>query len=81
MTNPIIAKQGWTLFYTIGSVVTRPIAAGETVETSRGELMTITGGNPPHKPGSTGRVYVSEDGSSREYFPSVIGAKWIRDDA
>ncbi len=33
----------------------------------------------PHKPGSTGKVYVRENGqlSPWAYFPSVIGAEWI----
>ena len=34
----------------------------------------------PYKPSSTGRVYIrpfTQAGGGHEYFPSVIGAKWI----
>lgn len=77
----IIRKQGWTLHYTIGEVVCGPITEGEQVETSRGETFTITGGSPPHHSGSTGRVWVTDDtgNGTREYFPTVIGAKWVKD--
>lgn len=38
-------------------------------------LVTIT---KPHKPSSTGRVYVRfENGTHREFFPSVVGGVWI----
>jgi hypothetical protein len=40
---------------------------------------TIKGGRAPHKPSSTGRVWLEE--FSSEYFPGVIGAKWVRADA
>jgi len=39
----------------------------------RGEDFTITGATPPHKPSSTGRIYLS-DGSS--FYPSVCGLEW-----
>ena len=35
----------------------------------------LSGGTPPHKPSSTGRVYgawVSDPDFSREYFPQVL---------
>ena len=38
------------------------------------EVLQIT---PPHKPSSTGRVYIKYDnGSTAEYFPTVIDAEW-----
>jgi hypothetical protein len=54
------------------------IKTGMTRETFRGEKVIVTGAKPPHKPGSTGRVYVRciNELGSMEYFPSVIGAKW-----
>lgn len=78
MTKPI-TKRGWTLHYTIGDVVTGVVNEGDHVADFRGDGMIVKGGKPPHKPGSTGRVYVTPDGESREseYFPSVIGAKWV----
>lgn len=37
-------------------------------------------GAPPHKPSSTGRIWVIEAGrtSSTEYFPGVFNCKWVR---
>jgi hypothetical protein len=43
----------------------------------------VTGIEPPHHSGSTGRVYVAPDGvtpdanNTSSYFPSVIDAEWI----
>ena len=35
----------------------------------------------PHKPGSTGRIYVQPvdrcNGSERSFFPSVMGLEWV----
>jgi len=50
------------------------VGIGDTVQSFRGGFAVVRGGNPPHKPGSTGRV-VTCDG---EYFPSVYGLKWVR---
>lgn len=47
----------------------RPLKVGSRV---RG--MVVTGGSAPHKPDSSGRVYVKGD---REYFPGVVGAEWV----
>lgn len=47
----------------------------------RGDVMSghmITGGRAPQKPSSTGRVWVEGGG---EYFPIVVGAKWVRAEA
>jgi hypothetical protein len=33
-------------------------------------------GRPPHKPSSSGRIYVKESGSDREYFPGVFNCTW-----
>lgn len=41
---------------------------------------SITGFDKPHKPSSTGKVYVKEmvePGFSMQYYPSVIGAQWV----
>ena len=57
----------------------KPVDNGEVVTLSRGEIVTVTGGRPPHTPASTGRVYVrGESQVTMEYFPSVIDAKWVR---
>ena len=46
--------------------------------TCRGEAVTITGFQPPHKPESSGRVFVNfvSDGVPGHYYPSVIDARY-----
>lgn len=56
----------------------RVLLPGDTVTTFRGTLGTLTHSTPPHKPSSTGRVYVMLEGEahSQAFFPSVIGAEF-----
>ena len=52
---------------------------GMEVETGKGEKGELVHIDKPHKPSSTGRVYVKLYGQSswaREFFPSVIGGEW-----
>ena len=54
-----------------------PAHIGEVYITFRGEPVTLLHITPPHKPSSSGRVYVQyENGATGEYFPSVIGGVW-----
>ena len=56
----------------------KPVIVGDIVHL-HGKPYTVTGWAEPHKPASTGRVYIramSERGYFSEYFPSVIGAVW-----
>lgn len=52
---------------------------GDQVQTFRGEPCTLAMFTEPHKPSSTGRVYVRFPDSEgvASFFPSVIGAEWI----
>lgn len=53
------------------------VKVGDEVELRFG-LANIIDIVEPHKPSSTGRVYVEyKDGNRGGYFPSVIDAKWI----
>jgi len=74
--------KGWTLHYTIGDVVTVPVKVGDHVDLDGGTF-EVQGGEPPHKPSSTGRVHGlhREEGNTREYYPSVIGCKWVENAA
>lgn len=56
------------------------VSLGQIFYTFRGEEVELTGGRPPHKPSSTGRIYVEPfgGGPTSEYFPSVCNLKWIR---
>ncbi len=55
------------------------IKIGDRVQTGKGQFATLLSFTPPHKPASTGRVYIEEEenGWKHEYFPSIFGAKFI----
>ena len=54
------------------------VEIGDMAEIGRGETVKVIGIEKPHKPSSTGRVYVQFDNEvDSSYFPSVIGAHWI----
>lgn len=60
------------------------VKIGDIASTFRGEQVRVSDFTPPHKPSSTGRVYVQfldSDSDSpvftREFFPSVIEAEWV----
>ena len=79
-----INKQGFTLIYKDGR---GSVCAKDIVTSSTGERWVVEGGAPPHKPSSTGRVWVrvwvrlpSPRSLSREFFPSVFGMEWREDD-
>lgn len=51
---------------------------GDKLKTFRGEKVTLIGMTKPHKPSSTGRVFVwFTNGTTGEYYPSVVGATWV----
>ena len=55
------------------------LVIGQQVTTGRGEVYTLKGFRIPHKPASTGRVYVKKEGAqySDEFFPNVIDAEIV----
>lgn len=53
-----------------------PVKVGDTVSI-RGQRGTVTDINKPHKPSSTGRIYVKIGSLTHEFFPGVIGATWV----
>ena len=75
-----INKQGFTLIYQDGRGA---VCAKELVTSSTGDKWVVEGGVPPHKPSSTGRVWVrllDDPTWNREFFPSVFGMEWRLDD-
>ena len=55
----------------------QPVYVGDVVDIESVDAKAVvSGGRAPYRPGSTGRVKIGPD--ALEYFPSVIGAKWIR---
>tara|TARA_R110000822_G_scaffold92140_10_gene212127 strand:+ start:1394 stop:1600 length:207 start_codon:yes stop_codon:yes gene_type:complete len=56
------------------------VKTGDVAHTFRGEPVVVTGWQHPRHEGSTGKVYcASMDGRGwqMEWYPSVIGAKWV----
>jgi hypothetical protein len=52
----------------------KPVRSGQTVTDFRGDESVITGGRPPHKPGTCGFVWI---GDKTEVYASVFGLKWL----
>ena len=64
----------------VDSKTKAPIALGAKMDIGRDgkkEMVKVVGGSAPHKPESTGRVYVKGKWEA-QYFPSVINAQWRR---
>lgn len=76
----IISKRKKVLVFT-GSHL--PIHYGEVASTFlNGKTVTVIGGEPPKHAASTGRVVLRESGNQapHEYYPAVIGAKWVSEE-
>jgi hypothetical protein len=58
----------------------REAQLGQYYPTFRGDMYLLVGAREPHKPSSTGRVYVkvSQDATTTEFFPGVFGMKWAQ---
>ena len=65
-----MTKNQWTLVH---SGTDTPANLGEIITSFRGVETKLLGGSPPHKPGSTGKVWVE----NAEYYPSVFGLEWV----
>jgi hypothetical protein len=50
----------------------QPVAVNEVLEDSRGNYYRVTGGQAPHKPSSSGKIYT--DGGN--YYPDVFDCQW-----
>ena len=53
------------------------VQLGDEVTLSDGTIAKVHYFRPPHKPSSSGKVTVALDGTTQEYYVSVIGAEWI----
>tara|TARA_R110001632_G_scaffold26343_1_gene71274 strand:- start:1654 stop:1884 length:231 start_codon:yes stop_codon:yes gene_type:complete len=70
-----ISKKGWILV----NANNERVVEKELVTTKDGENWIVEGGVPPHKPSSTGRVWVSllsNPKHNRDFFPTVFNLKW-----
>lgn len=50
----------------------QPVRPGEILEDFRGNHARVTGGQAPHKPSSTGKIYTD----AGQYYPSVFDCQW-----
>lgn len=65
----------YTLAYEFDSV---PAKLDTALAASDGAEFMLVGGRAPHKPGSTGRVWVTNaDLATLEFYPGVFGLKWV----
>lgn len=72
-----IIKQGWKLVH---SGTGEAVVEKELVHDRDNEVWVVEGGTPPHKPSSTGRVWVrllDNAKWNREFFPTVFNMKWV----
>ncbi len=53
------------------------INEGTACSDFRGDVEEIVGGRAPHKPSSTGHVHTASGG---DYYASVFGLKWVREE-
>tara|TARA_R110000751_G_scaffold19563_1_gene58431 strand:+ start:318 stop:833 length:516 start_codon:yes stop_codon:yes gene_type:complete len=64
----------------VSSTDYRHVTKGDIFDGRLGETWRIDGGNPPHKPASSGRAYATDLAaniqSSRSFFPNVFGMEW-----
>lgn len=67
-----IVSRGWDQDYALVDKKGRPVQSGVKI---RGDV--IVGGRAPHKPDSTGRVWVLERGRQQQYYPGGYGLTWL----
>ena len=81
MSNQIKSKDWEGVERTLVNEITnKPMLSGAKIKCDdERSIFVLSDGKAPHKPSSSGRVYGKYEGleSSRTFFPSVIGAKWI----
>ena len=71
--KPIISK-GWDGLYALVDGKGRPVSEGQKVKD-----YVIVGGRAPHKPDSSGRIWVPAGDDVREFFPTNVDLKWIHE--
>ena len=55
-----------------------PVMEHDVVSSERGVDYRVVHGRAPHKPGSTGRVFVSKGPGQAEYVPTVLNMRWVK---
>ena len=65
-----ITNGSWALL----DMDNNPVSVGDQYTDFRGATHVIEGGKPPHKDGSTGRIWTNVG----EFFPGVCNLHWER---
>lgn len=78
----IIEDKGWTLHYTIGSVLAAKVAAGDLVQMPGGrDDLVVTGGRAPARAKDGGSVFArsstANDRKALEMQPDALGLVWF----
>ena len=77
----MIEKQGWDGMYTLLYEDDVHVVQGDVVQSENSSHQwSVQGGAAPHKPGSTGRVFVTWAGKEMSYYPQVFDLKWRKND-
>lgn len=63
----------------INSTTKQPVQIGDQVKTKDGYQVTVLGMTEPHKPSSTGRMYVKGNMMHGEFFPNVFNCEWTEE--
>ena len=71
-----ISKKGYKLVH---QFTNKNVYQSALVQDRDGQNFIVKGGNPPHKPSSSGRIWVTDitNKHNRDFFPSVCGLEWI----
>ena len=70
----IMDSQCWRLEDDDG----KQVEVGQVIIDRDEKSFELSGGMPPHKPSSSGRVYGTwANGKSGEYFPHVFNLRWV----
>jgi len=74
--NKPVTGRSLDQFWQLVNAQGQPVMEGDQLLTQFG-LTSITGGTPPHKASSSGRIWTRDSmGSCGEYFPHAFGLRW-----
>jgi len=79
-----VTDCGWTLHYTIGSLLAAPVNVGDVIELPSGRgSVTVLGGTAPKRVKDTGTVQVSDSVTvgGLGARPGAVGCVWVNDDS
>jgi hypothetical protein len=68
-----IKQDGWTLVDEAGT----PARIGQRITNRRGDNARLVGAVPPHRPGTSGKLWTEENGAL--YYVGVWGLRWVNE--